>query len=108
MATSHLDNNITATAAPTLATEEAEPSLSEAMPATAAADTADTSSVHTAPASQAPDSAEAAQTPITSAGPPTTEHDPAPLQPPIQPVSILCTHNHVTQNVSLLEVFLRV
>ncbi|XPS73865.1 hypothetical protein M3J07_005988 [Ascochyta lentis] len=60
----------------------------EAAPVVAVDGEAPASSSSAAPASQDQSSAEAASVPATAAGPSTAvEHDPAPIQPPIQPES---------------------
>jgi hypothetical protein len=70
---------------------------SEVAPAGANAGEASTSSE---PARQEQSAAEAAQESIAAAGPSSAvEHDPAPIQPPIQPVSV---SDAITSNVSIV------
>ena len=100
MATSQPDKT-TGTGAPTpSANVEGTVSLpNEAAPAAAVTEDASTTSARAAPASQEQDSAEAAPVPTASAGASTAvEHDPAPIQPPIQPVSVSSTEQRTTQS----------
>ncbi|KZM27185.1 hypothetical protein ST47_g1708 [Ascochyta rabiei] len=90
MATSQPDNGKAAAAPTSSANVEETPSLpQEAAPVEAVDGEASTSSAGAAPASQEEQgSAELASVPATTAGPSAaTEHDPAPIQPPIQPES---------------------
>lgn len=90
MATSQSENT-KRTDAPAV-TDEVEETVvlpSEAAPAAATGGEASTSSEPAAPASQEQTSAEAASEPTAAAGPSSAvEQDPAPIQPPIQPVSV--------------------
>jgi hypothetical protein len=86
-------HNTTATNAPALRAEGNQVTTSPdgASPA-ATADSTEVLQTPMASTSQDQGSAEAAPIPAMGAGPPTTvEADPAPIQPPIQPVSILAT-----------------
>ena len=89
MATSHPDKQTgTGAPAPTANVEETVSLSNDAAPVAATGGDAAASASSAATASQEQSSAEAAPVP-TTAGPSTAvEHDPAPVQPPIQPVSI--------------------
>lgn len=89
MATSQLDNT-TGVGVPALLAnvEETVPLSSEAVPVVAAGGDVSASSINAVPADHEQSLAETAPVPATIAGPSTAvEHDPAPIQPPIQPVS---------------------
>lgn len=85
MATSNPDPSTEKVAAPSSDFGQTVSLPSEAAPAAAAVEDAATSSANAASASQEQGSAEPPK--ATTGPPPTTvEHDPAPIQPPIQPV----------------------
>ena len=83
--------NTAATNAPTFRAEGEQRTTSpDGASSAATADPAEVPQTPVATASQDQGHAEAAAIPTMGAGPPTTiEADPAPIQPPIQPVSIL-------------------
>lgn len=74
----------------------------EAAPVAAVDGDTSTSAAGAAPASQEESSAETGPVPTTTAGPSTVvEHDPAPIQPPIQPVSNLMEEHEVLYCVNI-------
>lgn len=76
------------TPAPSANVEETVPSSNEAIPVVTVGEDVSASPTSAAPASHEQSFAETAPVSATIAGPPTAvEHDPAPIQPPIQPVS---------------------
>ena len=88
MTTSQPDNTADVGAPASSANVEETVSSSEAVPVVAVGEDVSTSSTSAAPASHEQSLAETASVPATIAGPSTAvEHDPAPVQPPIQPVS---------------------
>ena len=92
--------NTTTTNAPALPVEREQITTSPdgALPA-ATADSADVPQTPVAAANQDQGNVEAALNPI-GAGPPTTmEADPAPIQPPIQPVSILAMRPYLPKSL---------